>query len=150
MGKLRHRPVIDMPKAVKQQSCKELDPKSWPAALPTEMSLSAPGAADFNHWRNWRARLVMISKTSRGRGAAEELRAAGLRRGFFPAPKGRASPQSCLLCLAAGFGRRVLVTGLSPRAGHQVKNSHGVQRRWEGAGADREELEQRQAGRKGS
>lgn len=150
MGKLRHRPVIDMSKAVKQQSCKELDPKSWPTALPTEMSLSAPGAADFNHWRNCRARLVVISKISRARGAAEEPRAAELRRGFFPVPKGRISPQSCLLCPAAGFGRRVLGTGLSPCAGHQVENSHGVQRRWEGAEANRGELEQRQAGRKGS
>lgn len=81
MGKLRHRPVRVISKAVKQQSCKELDPKSWP----TEMPLSAPRAADLNQWRNRSARLVVISKTSRARGAAEELRAAELRRGFFPA-----------------------------------------------------------------
>lgn len=61
MGKLRHRPVTDIYKAVKQQSCKELDPKSWLTALPTEISLCAPGAADLNHWRNQSARLVVIS-----------------------------------------------------------------------------------------
>lgn len=54
------------------------------------MSLSVPGASDFNLWRNQRARLVVISKTSRARGAAEEPRAAELRRGFCPAPKGPA------------------------------------------------------------
>lgn len=83
-----------------------------------------------------------ISKTSRARGAAEELRAAELRSSFFPAPKGPGSiTPSCLLCLAAGFGRRVLGTGLSPCAEHQVGNGHRVQRRWEGAGAGRGELE---------
>jgi len=81
------------------------------------------------------SRLVVIFQTSRGTGAAEEPRAAHLRDSFFPscnqhimdgdktrqilparAPKGpgTVSPQTILLCSAAGFGRRVLAAGAEP------------------------------------